>query len=74
MPVDGIADARDQRRMQRFPLAGLYRDASPVAEALDGPSEQEMLLVRIVCNVDIHPDDLRVAKLRDARMRGLWTG
>ena len=28
--------------------------------------------VKIVCNVDIHPDDLRVAKLREAKMLGLW--
>lgn len=28
--------------------------------------------VKIVCNVDIHPDDLKVAQLREAKMLGRW--
>ena len=28
--------------------------------------------VKIVCNVDIHPDDLKVAQLRETKMVGRW--
>ncbi|WP_419595638.1 helicase-related protein, partial [Thiolapillus sp.] len=28
--------------------------------------------VKIVCNVDIHPDDLKVAQLRESKMIGRW--
>ena len=28
--------------------------------------------VKIVCNVDIHPDDLKVAQLRESKMLGRW--
>ena len=28
--------------------------------------------VKIVCNVDIHPDDLKVAQCREAKMLGRW--
>ena len=28
--------------------------------------------VKIVCNADIHPEDLKIAKLRDAKMIGRW--
>ena len=28
--------------------------------------------VKIVCNIDIHPEDLKIAKLREARMLGRW--
>jgi hypothetical protein len=28
--------------------------------------------VKIVCNVDIHPDDLKVAQLGELKMLGRW--
>lgn len=28
--------------------------------------------VRIVCNVDVHPDDLKVAQLRESKLLGRW--
>ena len=28
--------------------------------------------VQIVCNVDLHPDDLKVAQVREAKMMGRW--
>lgn len=29
--------------------------------------------VRIVCNVDVHPDDLKVAQLRESKLLGRWS-
>jgi SNF2 family DNA or RNA helicase len=62
--VEHLKGARSYKRIAGYFTSSLFEVAG---EMLEGIPE-----VKIVCNVDIHPDDLRVAKLREAKMLGLW--
>ena len=59
-----LAGARSYKRIAGYFTSSLFEVAG---EALDLIPE-----VKIVCNVDIHPDDLKVAQLRDSKMLGRW--
>jgi len=59
-----LKDARSYKRIAGYFTSSLFEVAG---EALEGIPE-----VKIVCNVDIHPDDLKVAKLRESKMLGRW--
>ena len=62
--MEHLKGARSYKRIAGYFTSSLFEVAG---EMLEGIPE-----VKIVCNVDIHPDDLRVAKLREAKMLGLW--
>ncbi|MQV20280.1 helicase [Sinorhizobium meliloti] len=62
--LEHLKGARSYRRIAGYFTSSLFEVAG---ELLDDIPE-----VKIVCNVDIHPDDLRVAKLREAKMIGRW--
>ena len=62
--LDHLKGARSYRRIAGYFTSSLFEVAG---ELLDHIPE-----VKIVCNVDIHPEDLKVAKLREARMIGRW--
>lgn len=59
-----LQGARSYRRIAGYFTSSLFE---VTRECLDDIPE-----VRIVCNVDLHPDDLKVAQLREARMIGRW--
>ena len=59
-----LKGARSYRRIAGYFTSSLFEVAG---ELLDDIPE-----VKIVCNVDLHPDDLRVATLREAKMIGRW--
>lgn len=59
-----LAGARSYKRIAGYFTSSLFEVAG---EALEHIPE-----VKIVCNVDIHPDDLKVAQLRDSKMLGRW--
>ena len=62
--LEHLKGARSYKRIAGYFTSSLFEVAG---ELLDDIPE-----VRIVCNVDIHPDDLRVAKLREAKLIGRW--
>jgi superfamily II DNA or RNA helicase len=62
--LEHLKGARSYRRIAGYFTSSLFEVAH---ELLEGIPQ-----VRIVCNVDIHPDDLKVAQLREARMMGRW--
>ena len=62
--LEHLKGARSYKRIAGYFTSSLFEVAG---ELLDHIPE-----VRIVCNVDIHPDDLRIAKLREAKMIGRW--
>ena len=62
--LEHLKGARSYRRIAGYFTSSLFEVAG---ELLDDIPE-----VKIVCNVDIHPDDLRVATLREAKMIGRW--
>lgn len=59
-----LAGARSYKRIAGYFTSSLFEVAG---EALELIPE-----VKIVCNVDIHPDDLKVAQLRESKMLGRW--
>ncbi|MFA5664701.1 phospholipase D-like domain-containing anti-phage protein [Castellaniella sp.] len=59
-----LVGARSYKRIAGYFTSSLFEVAG---EALEHIPE-----VQIVCNVDIHPDDLRVAQLRESKMLGRW--
>jgi len=59
-----LANARSYKRIAGYFTSSLFE---VVGEALEQIPE-----VKIVCNVDIHPDDLKVAQLRESKMLGRW--
>lgn len=59
-----LAGARSYKRIAGYFTSSLFEVAG---EALEQIPE-----VKIVCNVDIHPDDLKVAQLRESKMLGRW--
>src|SRR5690606_32450466 len=62
--LEHLKGARSYKRIAGYFTSSLFEVAG---ELLDHIPE-----VKIVCNVDIHPDDLKVAKLREAKMIGRW--
>ena len=62
--LEHLKGARSYRRIAGYFTSSLFEVAS---ELLD-----EIPEVKIVCNVDIHPDDLKVAQLRESKMIGRW--
>lgn len=59
-----LAGAKSYRRIAGYFTSSLFEVAG---EALEQIPE-----VKVVCNVDIHPDDLKVAQLRESKMLGRW--
>ena len=59
-----LACAKSYKRIAGYFTSSLFEVAG---EALEHIPE-----VKIVCNVDIHPDDLKVAQLRESKMLGRW--
>lgn len=59
-----LEGARSYKRIAGYFTSSLFEVAH---EWLDDIPE-----VKIVCNVDIHPDDLKVAQLRESKMVGRW--
>lgn len=59
-----LAGAQSYKRIAGYFTSSLFEVAG---EALEQIPE-----VKIVCNVDIHPDDLKVAQLRESKMLGRW--
>ncbi|WP_286019126.1 phospholipase D-like domain-containing protein, partial [Candidatus Venteria ishoeyi] len=56
--------ARSYKRIAGYFTSSLFEVAH---EYLDAIPE-----VKIVCNVDIHPEDLKIAQLRESKMIGRW--
>lgn len=61
--LEHLRGARSYRRIAGYFTSSLFEVAN---ELLDAIPE-----VKIVCNVDIHPDNLKVAQLRE-KMIGRW--
>jgi superfamily II DNA or RNA helicase len=59
-----LKGAKSYKRIAGYFTSSLFEVAG---EALEDIPE-----VKIVCNVDIHPDDLKVAQLRESKMLGRW--
>jgi len=59
-----LVGARSYKRIAGYFTSSLFEVAGEVLE--------EIPEVKIVCNVDIHPDDLKVAQLRESKMLGRW--
>lgn len=59
-----LVGARSYKRIAGYFTSSLFEVAG---EVLKGIPE-----VKIVCNVDIHPNDLKVAQLRESKMLGRW--
>jgi superfamily II DNA or RNA helicase len=59
-----LVGAKSYKRIAGYFTSSLFEVAG---EALEQIPE-----VKIVCNVDIHPDDLKVAQLRESKMLGRW--
>ena len=62
--VDRLKGARSYKRIAGYFTSSLFEVAH---EWID-----EIPEVKIVCNVDIHPNDLQIAKLRESKMIGRW--
>ena len=62
--LDHLKGARSYKRIAGYFTSSLFEVAH---EWID-----EIPEVKIVCNVDIHPDDLKVAQLRESKMIGRW--
>lgn len=59
-----LQGARSYKRIAGYFTSSLFEVANELLESIPE--------VKIVCNVDIHPDDLKVAQLREVRMMGRW--
>jgi ERCC4-related helicase len=62
--AEQLQGARSYRRIAGYFTSSLFEIAHEWLEPI--------LDVRIVCNVDLSPEDLKVAQLREARMLGRW--
>lgn len=62
--LEHLKDARSYKRIAGYFTSSLFEVANELIEAIPD--------VKIVCNVDIHPDDLKVAQLRESKMIGRW--
>lgn len=59
-----LKGARSYKRIAGYFTSSLFEVANELLENIPR--------VQIVCNVDIHPNDLKVAQVRAARMLGRW--
>src|SRR5690625_400547 len=59
-----LVGAKSYKRIAGYFTSSLFEVAGEVLEQIPE--------VKIVCNVDIHPDDLKVAQLRESKMLGRW--
>lgn len=59
-----LAGARSYKRIAGYFTSSLFEVA--------GETLEQIPEVKIVCNVDIHPDDLKVAQLRESKLLGRW--
>lgn len=59
-----LKGARSYKRIAGYFTSSLFEVADELIESIPE--------VKIVCNVDIHPDDLKVAQLRESKMIGRW--
>ncbi|WP_234744909.1 phospholipase D-like domain-containing anti-phage protein [Burkholderia sp. WTPI3] len=59
-----LAGAKSYKRIAGYFTSSLFEVA--------GETLEQIPEVKIVCNVDIHPDDLKVAQLRESKMLGRW--
>jgi SNF2 family DNA or RNA helicase len=62
--LEHLKGARSYKRIAGYFTSSLFEVAHELIEAIPD--------VKIVCNVDIHPDDLKVAQLRASKMIGRW--
>lgn len=60
-----LAGAQSYKRIAGYFTSSLFEVAGEALESIPD--------VRIVCNVDVHPDDLRVAQLRESKLLGRWS-
>lgn len=59
-----LREAKSYKRIAGYFTSSLFEVAGELLEAIPE--------VKIVCNADIHPEDLKVAQLREAKMLGRW--
>src|SRR5690606_3711121 len=62
--LEHLKGARSYKRIAGYFTSSLFEVANELIESIPD--------VKIVCNVDIHPDDLKVAQLRESKMIGRW--
>ena len=62
--AEQLRGAKSYRRIAGYFTSSLFEIAHEWLEQIPD--------VKIVCNVDIHPDDLKVAQLRESKMLGRW--
>ena len=62
--LEHLKNARSYKRIAGYFTSSLFEVANELIESIPD--------VKIVCNVDIHPDDLKVAQLRESKMIGRW--
>ena len=62
--LEHLKGARSYKRIAGYFTSSLFEVANELLE--DIPE------VKIVCNVDVHPADLQVAQLREAKLMGRW--
>ena len=59
-----LQGAHSYKRIAGYFTSSLFEVANELLESIPE--------VKIVCNVDIHPDDLKVAQLRESKIVGRW--
>lgn len=59
-----LEGALSYKRIAGYFTSSLFEVANELIESIPD--------VKIVCNVDIHPEDLKVAQLRESKMLGRW--
>ncbi|MDF1829968.1 phospholipase D-like domain-containing anti-phage protein, partial [Cycloclasticus pugetii] len=62
--LEHLKGARSYKRIAGYFTSSLFEVANELLESIPD--------VKIVCNVDIHPNDLKVAQLRESKMIGRW--
>lgn len=62
--LEHLKGARSYKRIAGYFTSSLFEVANELLESIPD--------VKIVCNVDIHPDDLKIAQLRESKMIGRW--
>ncbi|MEZ8394604.1 phospholipase D-like domain-containing anti-phage protein [Vibrio cyclitrophicus] len=62
--LEHLKGARSYKRIAGYFTSSLFEVAHELIEEIPD--------VKIVCNVDIHPDDLKIAQLRESKMIGRW--
>lgn len=62
--LEHLKGARSYKRIAGYFTSSLFEVANELLESIPD--------VKIVCNVDIHPADLKIAQLRESKMIGRW--